>query len=285
MKELGRHKGWILAVVTVFLLALAGMTMDEEGRTGTFGDVLSVPLRPLRQAGLGISRFFEERIAYFRDLKALSEENELLREAYRLAASDRAELEALRRENADLRAALVFAERHTAYSLLPSRIISRETDNWNDLLILDVGRRDGLDLGLKAEYPGYGAVVSGEGLVGRILRTAYNTAKVLTITDHGSAVSGVLTRNRQQVEVKGLFELRAQGLCYVGNIDYDTDVAVGDSVETSGIGNLYPGSVLIGIIESIHRDESAKTVYALLRPAVDFKRLETMYILIPEEPE
>jgi rod shape-determining protein MreC len=283
MKELLRHKGKIIIAVTLLLLTLIGFTMREDDKQSSLSEVLSVPLLPLRKVFMSVSLELENKISYFKDLKILTEENETLRNSLTQAIIEKTEVESLRKENIDLRKALNFAERHQDYSLLPAYVVSREIDNWNDLYVIDVGRKQGIELDKKEEFPGSYAVVNGEGLIGRILRTTYNSSKVLSIIDHGSTVSGVLTRSRYNVEVKGLFELSEQGLCYVGNIDYDSDIAVGDYVETSGIGNNYPRSILIGTITSVVRDESSKTIHALLKPAVDFKRINMVYVLKSKE--
>ncbi|HBQ64159.1 MAG TPA: rod shape-determining protein MreC [Clostridiales bacterium] len=283
MNYLQRHKGIILGLVTLLLLFFAGLTSREGSRMAQVGEVLSVPFAPLRQAVRNIAGSLEQRISYFRDLKSLTEENRALKETLAQQVTDQVELESLRKENQELRDALSFDRKYQDYRIIVSRIISRDLDNWGDALVLDAGRQQGVNLAMKEQYPGSCAVVSGSGLVGRVIQTTYNTSRVLSIIDHGSTVSGVLTRSRRHVEVKGLQELKMKGLCFVGNIDYDTDISLGDYVETSGIGNNYPRSLIIGQIVQVNRDERTRTISAVLKPMVDFQSLNTVVVLQGKE--
>jgi len=52
------------------------------------------------------------------------------------------------------------------------------------------------------------------------------------------------------------------------------DIAVGDTIETSGLGGIYPKGIIIGKVKEVRRKTNDLNRYAIIEPAVDFKRLE-----------
>jgi rod shape-determining protein MreC len=57
------------------------------------------------------------------------------------------------------------------------------------------------------------------------------------------------------------------------------DVEVGDKVETSGMSSLYPKGVLIGEVIEVVRNEGQFDYYAIVKPSVDFRRLEDVAVI------
>jgi len=81
------------------------------------------------------------------------------------------------------------------------------------------------------------------------------------------------------VFVKGDLQLKNQGLCRLDNIFPDMDIAVGDTIETSGLGGIYPKGIIIGKVKEVRRKTNDLNRYAIIEPAVDFKRLEEVFVL------
>jgi rod shape-determining protein MreC len=101
----------------------------------------------------------------------------------------------------------------------------------------------------------------------------------MLLTDRQSSVDGVVQRSRAQGIVRGRrgehleFEFAVQG----------SDVQVGDVVITSGVGGVYPKGLRVGeVVEVGEAGELLQT--ALLRPAVDFGRLEGVYVMLWRAP-
>lgn len=58
---------------------------------------------------------------------------------------------------------------------------------------------------------------------------------------------------------------------------------MGDTIETSGLGGIYPKGITIGTVKEIRRKTSDMNRYAIIEPAVDFKRLEEVFVLIGKD--
>ena len=62
-------------------------------------------------------------------------------------------------------------------------------------------------------------------------------------------------------------------------IPTEADLVVGDSIETSGIGGIYPKGILVGKISEIMQSKNITERYAMVETAVDFSKLETVLVI------
>ena len=76
--------------------------------------------------------------------------------------------------------------------------------------------------------------------------------------------------------------LADEGKCKLNYVTNDTSLVVGDTVETSGLGGIYPKGILIGTVSEIKSDALGYSQYAIIDTAVDFERIrEVMVIRMP----
>lgn len=62
-------------------------------------------------------------------------------------------------------------------------------------------------------------------------------------------------------------------------IPLDATIAIGDTVETSGMGGIYPKGVTIGTIKEVINTKNIADRYAIIDTAVDFSKLETVLVI------
>lgn len=62
-------------------------------------------------------------------------------------------------------------------------------------------------------------------------------------------------------------------------IPTDADLVIGDTIETSGIGGIYPKGIIIGKISEISDSKNITERYAIVETAVDFSKLETVLVI------
>ena len=122
-------------------------------------------------------------------------------------------------------------------------------------------------------------VITAYGLVGRVSKTDLTTSRIISIIDIDSTVSARLSKSRDLIVVRGDVELKGKGLCRADYIPPNVDVMPGDTVETSGIGGIYPKGIIIGKVVSVISNEGQYDSYAVIEPVVDFKRLEEVIVL------
>ena len=93
------------------------------------------------------------------------------------------------------------------------------------------------------------AVINRKGLIGRVTNSSSNSSNVITIIDPNHSVSGMISRTGDLVQIDGELQLMKDGLCKMTVITEDADIMIGDTVETSGVGGIYPRGIMIGIVK------------------------------------
>jgi len=119
------------------------------------------------------------------------------------------------------------------------------------------------------------AVIAPAGVVGRVIVPAAHAAKVQLLIDRNAAAGALIERTRAQGVATGIGENRLR-LEYVSG---SAELAVGDTVVTSGIDGIYPKGFVIGWIERVERSGGAYGGVTI-RPAVDFSSLEEVLVVL-----
>ena len=190
-------------------------------------------------------------------------------------------LDGANQENAELRKALALQEKNP--SLICAEIVSRgEAAGWWNVVRIDKGSDAGVER--------HGAVISTEGLVGRVVEVTSDTADVLLLTDANSKVScyiegadpgarGVLTGMGVQKR-DGMLDLmhvvEPMSLSYIGK---ELNVTEGARILTSGIGGLYPAGLPVGEVVSSSPDVSRLYRRARVAPYVDLASLRRVFVM------
>lgn len=222
----------------------------------------------------------EERVNAFREEvrrgEELEAENERLRRELRLLrlySSDRREVY---EENKRLAESLDY-KRRSPFELLPARVVMRDRATWWSTLVIDRGYEDKL-------APG-SAVIAPEGLVGRVLTVAPATSIVLLLTDENCKVAARTMGSRA---VRGVIR-GARGntgsdvLLRMEPLPLDTRLEGGKQVFSTGAGGVFPPNFPVGTVERVvQRDFYSE---ALVRPAVDFLRLDQVFVVLSDGGE
>ena len=106
-----------------------------------------------------------------------------------------------------------------------------------------------------------------------------NYAKVRTIIDEGSSVSGQFLRTSDLCIVSGDKKLMEEGYINVEFINKDADISDGDQVVTSHVSEKYLEGITIGYISDIKVDPTNLTKTSHLTPCVDFRNLQEVLVI------
>ena len=172
-------------------------------------------------------------------------------------------------ENVRLRELLDFKQR-SVYRLTAASVIGYDPTNLSSVIIIDKGEREGISSGL--------AVITNDGLVGRIVEAGSKTSKVLLINDINSGVAALIQRSRQIGLVSGTL---AEGLI-LQYLSIDSDVQISDLVVTSGLSGIYPKGILIGKVTRVREEEGSGEIVAMLEPSADLTKLEEVLVVLKE---
>jgi rod shape-determining protein MreC len=205
------------------------------------------------------------------DLIHVRDENAHLRNELARVKSDQAKLAELEVENQHL-AELLALKDALGTNAVAANVIGSDANGISRTLVLSSGSDSGLRPGM--------AVLANQGVVGKIIAVSPNASRVLLIDDHNSALDGFDQRSRARGIVAGLVD---DGVI-LKYADRSQDIRSGDTIVTSGLDGIFPRGLLVGAIQSVHREGPGLFLAVRIAPAVDFRELEQVLILTQPPP-
>jgi rod shape-determining protein MreC len=264
----------IVIPILIFLLALSivSASLHTSEKMGFFEALvveITAPVQKVVSTVInGIGGVWK---GYFR-LVGLEQENEALKRELQEVKLQLNKYREAYLANQRLRALLNF-KTSIPTPLLPAEVVAFDPSGWFQTILIDKGRNDGLVRNM--------AVVSGDGLVGRVIGVSNRHAKVLLILDGNSAVDALIQRSRTRGVLVGLGSDR----CVLKYVQRNEDVQVGDKVITSGMGGVFPKGILLGEVQQVVRGNSGLFQTVEVEPAVDFSQLEEIMVVVQPPPE
>ena len=199
------------------------------------------------------------------------EENKHLKSRLKEYASTQAELADVKADNKKLREIVGKVDSLRDYEPIQATVISRNPDQWEEKIIIDQGRVDGIELNM--------AVITANGLVGKVvLVTPFkSTVELLSTENPNFRVAAVIPGEEA---IFGLIEGYdpKRGELIMKRIDSNFDVKEGQKVESSGLGGIFPKGLLIGEVTEVSTDDYGLTKMAYIRPAADFSMLDHVMV-------
>jgi rod shape-determining protein MreC len=271
LKKLFKKKLFLLLLVTIVILIVIGVSSRKNSKINYLASAFNFIMSPLQQFTSYTADKVDELTGYFGDVKTLREENKKLKERVELLEDEVRKLESYREKNEELKEALNIKEQFNDFEFCGADIIARDAGNWFNVFTINVGSKDGVS---ESDI-----VIAQNALVGRVMSADIMSSKVISIIDVDSTVSARIVRTRDLVVVKGDLKLKDDGLCRIEYIEPHIDISVGDTIETSGLGGIYPKGIVIGEVKEVRQINNELNRYAIIEPAVDFKRIEEVYVL------
>ncbi|MEZ5667132.1 MAG: rod shape-determining protein MreC [Alphaproteobacteria bacterium] len=245
----------VLLAFGLMLLAKADSRFMERVRVAV-ADMMSPIVDAASEPAQSVSDFMDS----LTELAVLREENARLREENaRLLEWERA-ARAMQAQNHALRALTNFVDVPAA-AQIAARVIGDSSGVYVRSLLVAVGSVDGVAKGQ--------AVMTGEGLVGRITEVGQRAARVLLITDLNSRIPVRVERTRGRAILLG-DNTDLPLLQYLPSAD---SVAPGDRVVTSGDAGVFPPGLAVGEVVAV-TDGTVR-----VQPFVDWDRLELVRVV------
>ena len=256
----------ITIIVLIIIVVLSNITTNQLSYIETAVGTLVMPI----QNGL---TYLKNKIVgnntFFTDINNLKQENEDLKKKNSELEQSLRELEIIKSENATLKEYVNLKDKYTQYNTVPAYVINRDISNYSEIMVINVGSKDGIEVNMP--------VISDQGLVGHVLSVAESTAKVQTIIDTSSTISCTITTSRDTIIARGTLEAKAT--LKATYIPTEATLLQGDTVETSGLGGIYPKGILIGTIKEVTNTKNITDRYATIETAVDFSKVETVLVI------
>lgn len=276
MKFLKNKLAVTVIVLSVTFLLLIGYTSSKEikGLEGSAGDALS----PIQKITYGVSRGVKDFVDFFLNFSEVKDENEKLSDENNELKDKLAEYSDLASENERLKALLDFEEQNKQYNYVPTNIIGTR-GSILDGYIVDKGSDDGVAKGM--------IVIASDGLVGQVSSVSDNWSIVECIINENIAVSVMPESTRENTGIlQGYNDGKSnERLTKISYLPMDSTIKEGDIILTSGLGQVYPKEIRVGEVISVEEDKVNVMKSAVVKPFVDFDRLEELVIVVPKDPK
>ncbi len=256
-------------VITIVILILIVIFSNRDSEISFLENAASKLVMPVQNGLTYLKNKVSGNSTFFTDINNLKQENEELSKKNSELEQSLRELESIKSENETLKEYLGLTEKYGEYSTVPAYIINKDISNYSKTIVINVGSDDGIKENM--------TVIADQGLVGHVISVTNDTAKVRTIIDTSSSVSCLLSTTDESIVCKGtLEEESALRAIYIPD---DDGIIQGDSVETSGLGGIYPKGIHVGSIKKVVNTQNATDRYAIVETAVDFNKLDTVLVI------
>jgi rod shape-determining protein MreC len=265
-----------IRLLILSLAALLLMALQLTGRLKPIQSAITQLTSPAQTSASGVAENVNQTFSFLTELRTLRQRAAELEQINANLLVENFRLREVERENQQLREMLNFAETRPGLELrgaqIVARVIGQESNNFLDYIMLDLGARHGVDVGMP--------VVTPQGLVGRISEVTDTTSKVLLITDPSSAVNAILQNSR----VNGVVRGDPSGTLVMDYIPQGVLFSVGEIVLTSGLGGNFPKGIPIGQVVDIKQRDIDVFQRAIVQPTVDFSSLELVMVVTNFNP-
>jgi len=254
-----------VAVVLGHVLLISAQVQSKSGIPVLEAMVFGIFAEVQRAATAGVSSFRQTWTSYV-SLRQVKTDNDALKQQVAALEVQLQEQRALADRARGLQELLALRDQSNLEMAAADIIGAGATPDFRTATI-DKGSLDGI----RADM----AVIAPRGVVGRVVVASLRAAKVQLLIDRNAAAGAIVERSRAQGAAVGGGDEQLR-MEFVSEV---ADVAVGDTVTTSGIDGIFPKGFLIGQVQSV---EKSGTAYKqiLIKPAVDFSSLEQVLVVL-----
>ena len=254
----GRKRLLILFVLVSATVAL--MSYQHDKRAFSFFDaVISYPYYALNE-------FTSNAGVTFRRMRSAFEENNLLRKKVNELLLEKQQYGEIILENERLKALLSFKEQEPRF-VTAARVIARGPDRLLNIVILDKGEKSGIEKGM--------AVITPQGLIGKIYSVRDSFSDVLLLKDSNFSVAVRLQNSRREGVVSGA----GYDYCLLKYVPPEENVVKGDVVITSGFDGIFPEGLPVGVVSKVRKEGIEFFQYIEVKPFQSSDKLEDVIVL------
>lgn len=262
---------YILVAIFVFCIVLGIISFRFESKMAPVRSAVSSVISPMQKGINAIGVKISDRMEYLTTMKKTVDKNKKLQTEIDKLSAENKLLQQDKYELENFRKLYDLDQQYAGYPKVAARVISSDPDNWYNTFIIDKGTDDGLKKNMN--------VMAGDGLVGIITEVNKSYAKVCSIIDDNSNVSGTVLANSENCIVSGNLKLMNDGVIEVSGIDGDAKIENGAEVVTSQISDKYLPGILMGYVRDLKKDSSNITQTGYLSPVVDFSSLDMVFVI------
>lgn len=256
-------------IVTAFVLLCAAIA--HFGGANPVSVTIRTVFSPFQRGASYLTHKVTDTVVFIHEMRSYREENErLVGEITELKKQNR-DIINYREENERLREMLELTQGLDGYSTVSASVTAYSSVNRYDTIEISKGAIAGISEG--------NAVITPDGIVGKVTEVGPNWSVVSTILSPDNAMGVRISRTGDVAVVEGDDVLCSQNYCKMTFIDKDSNLIIGDILETSGAGGIYPAGLTVGAVRKIDADSMGSLNNATIEPMVDFARLYEVVVI------
>lgn len=267
-----------IAAFILALLTLATVFMVPSEDAVGFKARVRERLAPVFEGVTGLRSRSDLVVEKLKRAERLERENDDLRRANAKLLAENNTLRSFEKENAELRQALKYKE-VSRFELVPAKVIAREPSSWWQYVTINRGERDGVEVNQ--------AVVSTQGLVGKVSSVSATTSKVVLLGDENCRVAATLEGTNEQGIIIGQPTEMGAVQCRMTFISRTASIDVGQLAFTSGLGGVFPQGLRIGEVSQLVplRDTGGHGLYreVIIQPSADLSKLDFLFVVLRQK--
>jgi rod shape-determining protein MreC len=267
---------WLGILLLTNLIIMTLDARDSVSRQRLLRVWIQALASPAQSVTSGASGAGSNLIRQIVNFRSTAQENEVLRQQLATAQLQLRNAEQAAAENARLQALLNLKEQ-TGFEQVTARVIARDSSTWFNTITINRGSSAGIALNMP--------VVTGTGIVGRVISLSPWTAQVMMITDEkaaAGAIVGQLGGSGALGPVRGLGESGLIEMRYVSGLER---VEVGDYILTTGQDGIYPPGLTVGEVAQVKSGTATQAHEILIRPGAKLDQLEEVAVLLYHPPQ
>ena len=256
--------------IVVLALVLISYTGQDRPALTPVEKIIKGVVTPLESGVTRVLNSIGDAVGSVFTIGSIKEENKNLKQRVSTLESENLLLKEYEYQNLRLRELLIFKDTVSrSYETVYASVVALNPSNTDKTVTINRGENDGVRKNM--------AVVTSLGLVGHVINVSGNSAEVMLIVDKNSAVGGLVQVTRTPGIIEG--EGNNSGYLKMTHISKEAPVREKQVVVSSGLGGVFPKGLPVGRTTKIEIESNGLEKYAVIRPFVDFNRLEEVMVI------
>jgi len=259
-----------LALVLSVTLIFVDHKLDGFKSTRVYLNSLMSPLQYIANLpGLLLS----ESAQRLTSQEQLLAENQKLNNQLLLMSEKLQQFDVISKENAQLRELLQAPVRETSRKMV-AELMAVDKNPYSQQVVINKGAIDGVYL----SQP----VLDDKGIVGQVMEVGSTNSRVLLIADVTHAIPVRSLRNDIRFIATGSGALNE---LFLEHVPHSVDIQEGDTLISSGLGNVFPEGYPVAKVTQVVRDESRPFARVIVKPLANLDRLRHLLLLWQNKPD
>ena len=259
-------------VLIVAILLAAGLTVLSNATGHTLPNMIVEGfMAPFRYGMQSLTNGAEQFYSYMFQYETLAAENEALKAQIAQMESDARQADSYQRENQRLRNLLDLSTTREDFKLVDGYIIAKSSTDWSSTITINKGTRAGIARDMCV-------VTANHEVVGLVTEAGPDYAVIKTILDSSLEVSATIASSGYSGMVRGGYTDGRKDMMRMDYLPSASIIRNNDQVVTSG-STVYPRDLIMGYVVDAGFGDTGVAKFAMLVPAVDFGRLEQVFVL------